>query len=257
MRQLYHHLETRARPLRPRLSVGLAHSAAEILAAQRLRYRVFAGELGARLPTRTPGIDHDIYDPWCEHLVVRNDDTGEIIGTYRILSPANARRIGYYAENEFDLTRLQHLRPRLVEIGRACVHPDYRTGATIALLWSGIARYMRDNGYDYLMGCAAVSMADGGHQAASLYQRLSQGENSLLGPLEYRVFPRCPLPLAALRQDVPATIPALIKGYLRAGAWICGEPAWDPDFNTADLPLLLPLAKLKARYARHFLGLGN
>ncbi|HJW23593.1 MAG TPA: GNAT family N-acyltransferase [Rhodocyclaceae bacterium] len=250
MKQLYRQLETRARTARPNLSVGLARNAQEILEAQRLRHRVFAGELGARLPSRTPGVDHDIYDPWCDHLVVRNQDSGEVVGTYRILSPANARRIGYYSENEFDLTRLQHLRPRLVEIGRSCVHPDFRTGATIALLWSGLAKYMQDNGYDYLMGCASVSMADGGHTAASLYNRL--GDH--MGPLEYRVFPRCPLPLAALQSDVPAEMPPLIKGYLRAGAWVCGEPAWDPDFNTADLPVLLSMARVEGRYAKHFLG---
>ena len=233
------------------LSVGLAESEREILEAQKLRYRVFGQEMGAKLPSRVPGVDQDIYDPYCDHLVCRNEDSGEIIGTYRILSPEKARKIGgYYTENEFDLTRLQHLRPRLVEVGRSCVHPDYRTGATITLLWSGLARYMLENGHEYLVGCASISMADGGHAAAALYNQLQDH----LSPLEYRVFPRCPLPLEALRNDVKAETPPLIKGYLRAGAWICGEPAWDPDFNTADLPVLLPMSKVDARYAKHFLG---
>ncbi len=235
---------------RPTLSVGLAQGEREVLAAQRLRYRVFADEMGARLPTRTPGVDIDVYDPYCVHLVVRDEDSGEVVGTYRILTPESARRIGYYSENEFDLTRLQHLRPRLVEIGRSCVHPEYRTGATIALLWSGLARFMTENRYDYLMGCASISMADGGHNAASLYNRLG----THMGPAEYRVFPRCPLPLAALQRDLPGETPPLIKGYLRAGAWVCGEPAWDPDFNTADLPILMPMGRVEGRYAKHFLG---
>ena len=239
------------RPAKRSLDVLLARSQTEILDAQRLRYRVFAGEMGANLPTRTPGVDHDIYDPYCEHLIVRDRESGEVVGTYRILSPENARQVGYYSENEFDLTRLHHLRPRLVEIGRSCVHPEYRTGATITLLWSGLAQYMVERGYDYLMGCASISMADGGHAAASLYNRLAVDH---LGPQEYRVFPRCPLPLAALQQDRPAEVPPLIKGYLRAGAWICGEPAWDPDFNTADLPILMPMAKVANRYAKHYLG---
>jgi len=241
----------RRRSPRPSLSLEFARSADDILDAQRLRHRIFAGEMGARLPSRIPGVDHDIYDPYCEHLVVRDTQSGEIVGTYRILSPENARQVGFYSENEFDLTRLQHLRPRLVEIGRSCVHPDYRTGATISLLWSGLARYMLDGGYDYLMGCASISMADGGHTAASLYTRLSA---DYLGSAEYRVFPRCPLPLAALKRDLPAEVPPLIKGYLRAGAWICGEPAWDPDFNTADLPILLPMTRIADRYAKHYLG---
>jgi putative hemolysin len=241
----------RRRSKRPSLNVGLARGPGEILDAQRLRHRVFAGELGAKLPSRTPGVDHDIYDPFCEHLVVRDTQSGEVVGTYRILAPENARKIGYYSENEFDITRLQHLRSRLVEIGRSCVHPDYRSGATIMLLWSGLAEYMTSRGYDYLMGCASISMADGGHVAASLYNRLIADH---LGPQEYRVFPRCPLPLAALQCDRPAEVPPLIKGYLRAGAWICGEPAWDPDFNTADLPILMPMAKVSDRYAKHYLG---
>jgi putative hemolysin len=241
----------RRRAVRPKLAVGLAHGHGEILEAQRLRHRVFAGEMGANLPSRIPGVDHDIYDPFCDHLVVRDTQSGEVVGTYRILDPEKARQIGYYSENEFDLTRLQHLRPRLVEIGRSCVHPDYRSGATIMLLWSGLAEYMSSRGYDYLMGCASISMADGGHTAASLYNRLVAEH---LGPPEYRVFPRCPLPLAALQQDRPAEVPPLIKGYLRAGAWICGEPAWDPDFNTADLPILMPMAKVTERYAKHYLG---
>lgn len=246
-----HSARQHARPARHNLSVSLAQSEREILEAQKLRYQVFAGELGANLPTRTPGVDQDIYDPYCEHLVVRDENSGAVVGTYRILSPEKSREIGgYYSENEFDLTRLQHLRPRMVEIGRSCVHADYRTGATITLLWAGLAKYMLENGYDYLIGCASISMADGGHAAASLYNRL--GEN--MSPLEYRVFPRCPLPLAALKNDLPAELPPLIKGYLRAGAYVCGDPAWDPDFNTADLPILMPMSRLDSRYAKHFMG---
>lgn len=233
------------------LSVGLAQSEREILAAQKLRYRVFAEELGAKLNTRIPGVDQDIYDAYCEHLVVRDENSGEVIGTYRILTPENAHKIGsYYSEGEFDLTRLQHLRPKMVEIGRSCVHPDYRSGATITLLWAGLAAFMQEHGYEYLIGCASISMADGGHAAASLYNRLADN----MSPLEYRVFPRCPLPLEALQNDQHAELPPLIKGYLRAGAWVCGEPAWDPDFNTADLPVLMPMSRIDARYAKHFLG---
>jgi putative hemolysin len=235
---------------RPKLSVSLAKNSAEILDAQRLRYRVFSEEMGANLKTRIEGVDQDIYDAYCDHLVVRNDDNGEVVGTYRILSPEKANRIGYYSENEFDLTRLQHLRPQLVEIGRSCVHPDFRSGATITLLWAGLAKYMLENGYQYLMGCASISMRDGGHVAASLYRQLS----AEMSPIEYRVFPRCALPLESLRQDVAAELPPLVKGYLRAGAWVCGDPAWDPDFNTADLPILLPMSRLDSRYSRHFMG---
>ncbi len=243
---------TASRNTRSRLHATLAGCESEIVAAQKLRYQVFAEEMGARLPTRTPGIDRDIYDPYCEHLIVRDEALGRIVGTYRILSPSAARRVGgYYSENEFDLTRLQHLRSRMVEVGRSCIAPDYRNSTAIALLWAGLARYMRANGYDYLIGCASISMHDGGHVAAGLYNRLVTAYES---PPEYRVFPRAPLPLQELRDDVRADTPPLLKGYLRAGAWICGAPAWDPDFNTADLPILLSMNRVEPRYARHFLG---
>ena len=238
------------RPHKPRLHVGLAQSESEIRAAKKLRYRVFAEELGARLNCREPGIDHDLYDPYCEHLVVRDEAAGRIVGTYRILSPQAAKRVGgYYSENEFDLTRLQLLREGMVEIGRSCIDPDYRTGATIALLWAGLARYMAEGSYRHLIGCASIGMADGGHIAANLYSRL--GEH--MAPPEYRVFPRHPLPVEHLFNDQPAELPPLIKGYLRAGAYVGGEPAWDPDFNTADLLIMLPMTRIDERYARHFL----
>jgi putative hemolysin len=239
----------------PRLHVGLAESESEIVEAQMLRWRVFAEELGARLPTRVAGVDRDLYDPYCHHLVVRAGESGRIVGTYRILPPEAARRVGgYYSENEFDLTRLTHLRTRLVEVGRSCIDPDYRSGAVIALLWAGLARYMQDNGYDYLMGCASIGMRDGGHNAAAIYNDVA-GDH--LAPLEYRVFPRCPLPLARLEPTPRPELPPLLKGYLRAGAWVCGEPAWDPDFNTADLLLLLPMSRVDGRYSKHFMERRN
>lgn len=242
------------RPPRPQLHVTLAATPSEILAAQKLRWRVFADELGARLPSRVPGVDRDHYDPYCEHLIVRDEADGRIVGTYRILSPEAARKVGsYYSEDEFDLTRLAHLRPRIVEVGRSCIDPDYRSGAAIALLWSGLARYMRRHGHEYLIGCASIGMQDGGHNAAGIYRTLA----GHLAPPEYRVFPRHALPLDRIAPAVRPETPPLLKGYLRAGAWVCGEPAWDPDFNTADLLLLLPMGRVEARYARHFVERRN
>ncbi|MBU1236191.1 MAG: GNAT family N-acetyltransferase [Gammaproteobacteria bacterium] len=232
-------------------SVGLAQTAEEIESAQRLRHKVFAEEMGAKLQTRTPGVDADFYDPYCEHLVVRDEEAGKVVGTYRILTPDAAKKVGsYYSDNEFDLTRLDHLRSSTVEIGRSCIHADYRSGAVIALLWGKLAEFMLRGEYRYLIGCASVGMADGGHNAANLFV---QQLDAHLAPLEYRVFPRHPLPFERLVNGQIAEVPPLLKGYLRAGAWICGEPAWDPDFNTADLPLLLPMERLNPRYARHFL----
>ena len=235
-----------------RLSVHLARGAAEVLEAQRLRYRVFAEEMGARLPSAEEGIDSDPFDAWCEHLLVTEEDTGEVVGTYRILTGETAKRVGgFYSDQEFDLTRLNHLRDRAVEIGRSCVHPDHRSGIVIALLWSGLADYMLRTGYEYILGCASLSMVDGGHSAAAAFNKLRETH---LSPVEYRVFPRCPLPLHELDQHVAPTIAPLIRAYLRVGAYVCGEPAWDPDFNTADLLMLLPASRVDARYAKHFIA---
>jgi putative hemolysin len=231
--------------------VALARSEDEVREAQRLRYKVFVEEMGARLECRVPGHDIDVFDPYCEHLIVREGDGNRIVGTYRILSPDAARRVGsYYSEGEFYLTRLHNLRPRLVEVGRSCIHPDYRSGSVIALLWSGLADYMLTRKYDYLIGCASIGMADGGHNAANLFMQL---EADNMAPYEYRVCPLHRLPFEHLANGQRAFVPPLVKGYLRAGAWVCGEPAWDPDFNTADLLLLLPMERINPRYVRHFI----
>ena len=232
----------------PRLA--WARHADEVREAQRLRWKVFVDELQARVPSPQPGYDIDIFDPYCDHLLARDAD-GRLIGTYRVLPPHQARRVGgLYAETEFDLTRLLHLRPRLLELGRACVHRDHRSGAVIMALWAGLADYMRQHQLQAMIGCSSVSMRDGGHYAASLWARLRDGH---LSPVEDRVQPRLALPVDSLRQDLPAQAPALLKGYLRVGARICGAPAWDPDFNTADFPLLMRLDDVRPRYARHFL----
>ena len=231
-------------------TVALARSEEEVREAQRLRYKVFVEELGAHVKTRLQGHDIDHYDPFCEHLIVRESGADRIVGTYRILSPEAARRVGsYYSESEFYINRLQNLRSRMVEVGRSCIHPDHRSGAVITLLWAGLAEYMVGNNYEYLMGCASIGMADGGHNAANLF---SQIDPAHLAPAEYRTFPLHGLPFDRLANGQPALVPPLIKGYLRVGAWVCGEPAWDPDFNTADLLLLLPMSRMNPRYMRHF-----
>ncbi|MCS3803452.1 putative hemolysin [Chromobacterium alkanivorans] len=238
---------------KPRLSVRVASEAQDIRRAQKLRFEVFAGEMGAELGSRDLGIDCDEYDALCDHLIVEDAVSGLVVGTYRMLSPAMARRApSLYSEHEFDLTRLAHLRAGLIEVGRSCVHRDFRSGAVIALLWSGLADYVQQHGGQYLAGCASVSLSDGGHQAVSLYRQL---EGKHLSPAEWRVFPHLPLPLDRVCDDAPsAPMPALIKGYLRAGAYICGEPAWDPDFNCADFFMLLPMSRLNGRYNKYFVG---
>jgi len=239
-----------------RLEIGWARDESELRRAQRLRHQVFVGEMGAQVaPPRgtAAGLDADLFDPFCEHLLVwarQPDGRGEVVGTYRVLTPDAARRAGgYYSETEFDLTRLRPLRPRLVELGRCCVHPAHREGGTILLLWAALADFMARNGLDTMIGCASVGMRDGGHHAADLWQQLSARH---LAPIEWQVRPRLPLPVEQLATGRPAEPPALLKGYLRCGARLLGAPAWDPDFGTADLPVMLRLDELSPRYRRHF-----
>ncbi len=246
------HLEYSADVLRqPRLVFQYARSEADVRAAQRLRWQVFHEEMGAHLRSPEHGVDQDRFDELCDHLLVRDTRTGEVIGTYRILNALQAEKAGgFYSDGEFDLSRLTHLRSQVMEVGRACVHPKYRSGAAIAVLWAGLAEYIRSHHVQYLMGCASISMADGGHAAAALYRQLERDHGA---PPEWRVFPHCALPLGALDDGREVEVPPLIKAYLRVGAYVCGAPAWDPDFNTADCLLLLPTDAMDHRYSRHFM----
>ena len=240
------------RPLTSRYHVSLAVDDAEINEAQRLRFQVFGEEMGARLPQPESGLDRDLYDPYCDHLLVRDRNSGEVVGTYRILTPEAAKRVGnYYAEQEFDLSRFHFMRPRMAELGRSCVHRDHRSGAVIARLWLGLADYMTRYGYEYVIGCASISISDGGHVAASVYRQLAERH---LSPVEWRATPHCRLPVESLDTGLPTLHPPLIRGYTRLGAMVCGEPAWDADFNTADLLMLLPMAQLNRAYARRLIA---
>jgi putative hemolysin len=242
-----------AKAKRAAFQITWATSSNEIKEAQRLRYKVFAEEMGATLSQNSEGLDIDEFDAYCDHLLIRDQDTLKVVGTYRVLPPHKAQEIGrLYSDSEFDLSRLDHLRPKLVELGRSCVHKDYRSGAVIMALWSGLAQYMQKNGYEIMLGCASIPMADGGHFAASLYNSLSDDQ---MAPTEFHAFPRLPLPLDKLNGGLEVDAPPLIKGYLKLGAKICSAPAWDPDFNTADLLTMLRLSEINPRYAKHFLGL--
>ncbi|MDI3380280.1 GNAT family N-acetyltransferase [Xenophilus aerolatus] len=248
--------EPPAAPAQRGIVVGWARHQDEVRAAQRLRHDVFAGEMGARLSTPLPGHDVDLFDDFCEHLLVREEVTGQVIGTYRVLTPAQARRVGgTYSDTEFDLTRLRGLRERMVELGRSCVHRDHRQGGVIMALWGALAAFMHRNQLDTMIGCASIPMwhngVTTGDAAASIWRQVSQTH---MAPIQYHVQPRLPLPVERLDDSLAIEPPALIKGYLRLGAKVLGAPAWDPDFNTADLPMLMRIADLPPRYRRHFLG---
>jgi putative hemolysin len=242
------------------IEVAWARHLDEVREAQRLRHQVFAQEMGARLPVTVPGHDIDLFDDYCEHLLVRDTATRAVVGTYRVLTPAQARRVGStYSDTEFDLTRLRGVRERMVELGRSCVHADHRHGGVIMALWGALAGFMVNNRLDMMIGCASIPMhhegphgrVGGGHAAASIWRQVSRTH---LAPIDFHVRPRLPLPVEQLDDSLDVEPPALIKGYLRLGAKVLGPPAWDPDFNAADLPLMMRLADLPARYRKRFLG---
>ncbi len=235
-----------------RYSLLLTTDSDEVRAAQRLRHLVFAGELGATLRGPEPGIDADRFDEFCDHLLVREDATGTIVGTYRMLPPERARAAGsLYCEHEFVADALAPLRASLVETGRSCVHPDHRSGAVVGLVWAGLARYMLLTGNRWLVGCASVPLADGGATAAGVWDQVQARH---LAPEPYRTLPYLPWSAEGITRPRRAAVPPLLRGYLRLGAWVCGPPAFDPDFDCADFLVLLGLDHMDARYARFFLG---
>ncbi|WP_030671431.1 GNAT family N-acetyltransferase [Streptomyces rimosus] len=249
---------------RPAYVASLADTPARIRAAQRLRYAVFAEEMGARLHTPLPGHDMDDFDDLADHLIVTETSTGDVVGTYRLLPPGRTERS--YAATEFDLRALHGLRAETVEAGRSCVHPGHRSGAVVNQMWAALARYVTLSGHRYLAGCASVPLDDGGRAAADAWLL---GSTRHASPPELRVHPRRPwIPgppdAAAPPAGAPgaeraggpgyARLPPLLRGYLRIGAWMCGAPAHDPEFGVADFFVLLDMERLDDRYRRFFLG---
>jgi putative hemolysin len=232
---------------RPRFVTSLAATRADVRAAQRLRYRVFAEEMGARMPHAALGLDHDRFDPWCDHLLVRDGRGGPVVGTYRILPADVAARLGgFFSEQEFELGAVRGL-PGLVEVGRACVDPEHRGGPVLALLWGGLVGYLGARRSEHVMGCASVFVGDDPSVAGAVCRRLLRDH---MGPPAWRVAPRTPFVVPGVEPAEKAAVPPLIRSYLRLGACVCGDPAWDPDFRTADVLLVLSMARMHARYAR-------
>jgi putative hemolysin len=237
---------------KPSLHAELALTESDIRESQRLRYRIFSEELGAKLHSPVEGLDIDRFDDYCHHLLVRNSDSGQVIASTRLLPSTKAQETGgFYSESEFDLTNINKLDGRILEIGRTCVDPAYRSGAAITVLWSGLGNYIKLHSFDYLCGCASIDLNDNGLRAAAIIKKLRQ---QALAPEHLRVTPRRALPTVVEDTNVTAAMPPLLKAYIRLGSKICGEACWDPDFNVADIFVLMKLSDLDPTYARHFLG---
>jgi putative hemolysin len=239
-----------------RIQIVWARHQDEVRQAQKLRYQVFATEMGARLDTAVPDHDVDKFDDFCEHLLALDNASGQVIGTYRVLTPTQAIRAGgAYSDTEFDLRPLSHLRAKMVELGRSCVHADFRQGGVILALGSALYEFMARNKLETMMGCASIPMLHNGivsgDVAASVWRQMQ--DNHMAKP-ELQVQALLPLPVEQLDNSLDVAPPALIKGYLRQGAKVLGAPAWDPDFNTADLPLLIHVKDAPSRFLKYFAG---
>jgi putative hemolysin len=235
----------KVRPYTPKFDTGIVRDGTGIAQARRFRDSVMQRETG-QLPM------DDRFDAFGEHLVVRESESGEIVGACRILAPRDAQRAGgYEAERHFDTALLIVLRDRLVELDGPCVHPHCRFENVITYLWSALARYLIENRHDYVLATAGISLRDGGHVAASTH-RLACAR--FLSPDDYRVFPYQRLALENLSDTRPVILHALLKGYVELGAWVCGEPAVMPRLAQAHFPVLLPLARMQGRQARQFLA---
>ncbi len=242
----------------PRYSLLLSTDPTLIESAQRLRYDVFSNEPGYTLTGQdAAGLDTDRFDEHCDHLLVREDNSGEVVGCYRMLSPTGAVAAGgLYTATEFDIQALDSLRPSLVETGRAVVRNDHRNGAVVLLMWAGILAYLDRCGYDYVTGCVSVPVTGDGQPPGTQIRGVRDFVlRRHAAPPEYRVHPHRPVVIDGRRLDeIPAparpAIPPLMRGYLRLGARICGQPAHDADFGVSDFPALLDKRHADTRYLR-------
>lgn len=234
---------------KPRLEARLATTVDMVKAAQRLRADIFGSEYGVTFDG-PEGLDIDHYDSFCEHMNVYDVANDCLIATTRLLTAEQARLAGgFYSAQEFDLSALDSLPGRILEIGRTCVHPDYRSGGAITVLWSGVSEYLLREGFTTLIGCASISLADGGTTLASVMPTLR--EKHFVGN-ELRVSPSREIILSAVGTGA-VSVPPLLKAYLRMGARIGGEACWDPEFNCADVFILMDVQAMAGRYAQRFL----
>jgi putative hemolysin len=231
--------------------VGLAQTLEELTECQRLRYLVFNCELGEGLDSSTSaGLDRDRFDLIFDHLMVRDEATRKLVGTYRMQSGYRAKgNLGYYGEELFDFGPFEVIRGEVLELGRACVHPDYRNAAVLRMLWRGITRYARSCGTRYLIGCSSLSSQDE-NEGMALYQTLK--ERYLVEPA-LRTRPRAGR-CCVQNRDFPVAPrpPRLFRAYLEISAKLCGPPAIDREFKTIDFLTLIDLKRLPDRMRTRF-----
>jgi len=234
-----------------RLECFIAQTDEMIIEAQKLRYHIFAEEMGAQLQSGADKLDHDEYDPYCDHLIVFDRVHQKIAGYTRLLPQHQAERLGrFYSQSEFDLGQILQLPGKFLEIGRTCVHPEYRGGIVLSALWSYLMQqYVQKGGFNYLMGCASIPAGPHGFSVDAVYRSIAPNNFS---PENVQARPLHPVPENLRNAQDECGIPPLLKAYLRFGVWVCGQPSYDPDFNVMDLFILLPINGIPERYTNHY-----
>jgi len=244
------------------LEIKIAIDRKEIQEAQRLRFQVFNLEMQKGLQASfARELDEDDFDAFCDHLIVRDRKSRDVVGTYRLLLGSRASQaIGFYSEREFDLTRIKRLDGELLELGRSCARRDFRDRALIPLMWQAIAEYVKQHGVRYLFGCGSLYTPDAIEVSecfSLLKQKYYAGENCRVEPVTLCRFEGISDKVAVADEEaVFVKLPSLIKGYLRLGALACGPPALDREFGTADFFLLLDIRRLSRQYLNR-LGLAG
>lgn len=248
------------------LSLRFARGAHDLAAAQRLRYQVFITELGAAggpMVDHAAGLERDAFDEAFEHLLLIDESRAgagleTVVGVYRLMTSDRRVLAGRYcSEDEFDLTPLIASGRSLVELGRSCIHRDYRGGAGMLLLWNGLADFVLERGIEVMFGAASFHGTD----AARYARALSWLHHNHLAPPELRVRARGPgrqdmalLPAAELTKSTALEeVPALIRAYLRLGGHIGEGACIDRDFNTTDVCLVMDTKAMSARHREFYL----
>jgi len=232
-------------------SVLVDNSSSIIESCLRLKYDVFTSELRTEFDSKRYVLDWDRYDDYYQHVAVIDNRTNEIIATTRLLDGQAAQAAhGFYSETKFDLSNILDKPYQYTEMGRTYIHPGYRHGSALSMIWRGIARYIVDNKTDYLFGCTSIPFRNGDKYLRSMMYSLRQHHFS---DKSLRVYPRIPIVLrktGSKPDDV--IVPTMLKAYLRQGAVICGEPYWNTALGVADVFAFLDGTKITQRYDDHF-----
>lgn len=236
-------------------SVSLSTATDDIVDAQRLRYDVFTAEPGFSdaIGDAATRRDADRFDAFCDHLLVRDEQTGALVGCARLLAPLQAIKAGgWYSSGEFDLSELGPIESRTVEMGRAAVARGQRNGTVTALMWAAVLRYVEETENSHLMGCVSVPLSSPGAPRGAMLRGIrDELRNRYRG--DAQVFPHGGSVVDGVRLDdidPPArvVVPPLLRGYLRLGARVCGEPAIDPVFDCGDFLTVLDAQSADSRY---------